>query len=278
VTQVLGPPRGSLRPEVDPRFRQRWAEARRAEGRRRLHALVAMALVVATAGGAVALLHSPVFRVKNVVVVGNTHTPAAEVVAAAGLNSRQLMIDTGSGAADRAVEALPWVATASFTRHWPWTLIITVRERSAAALVAVAGGSDVVDRTGRVLEVLPAREQFLPLPVVEDARGARAGQRVSPGAEADAAQLAELLSAAAVVPAPLARTGLELAPSPALGLLAYVGPAKTMVLLGDLSQIAMKWAVLEELTRQLALSGYAQVDLRVPQRPALTPQPNAGNT
>ncbi len=38
-----------------------------------------------------------------------------------------------------------------------------------------------------------------------------------------------------------------------------------------------KLAVLEELATTVGLSDYSQVDLTVPQRPALTPVPNSGN-
>ncbi len=75
-------------PPVDPRFRRRWAEARRAEGRRRLRVLLALVFVVALLGGVLGLLHSPLLRVRHVVVEGNAHTPGATVRAAADLMGR----------------------------------------------------------------------------------------------------------------------------------------------------------------------------------------------
>jgi cell division protein FtsQ len=279
MTELLDPPVAGSRPAVDPRFRQRWAEARRAEGRRRLRALLLVVAAVAAGAGAVGALHSPLFRVKEVTVFGNAHTPRAAVVAAAGLASgRALMVDVGSTAARRAVDALPWVGTVSFARHWPWTVVVTVTERVPAALVALSGATDVVAGTGRVLEVLPGREQAPALPVVEDARSALAGRRVLPAPGTTDAELGELLNAAAAAPPALAKRDLEFAYLPSLGLLAYLGPAKTVVLLGDPSQMGLKLAVLEELANRVGLSGYAQVDLTVPERPALTPLPNSGNT
>jgi cell division septal protein FtsQ len=276
VLDALGP---GHRLPVDPRFRRRWAEARRAEGRRRLRALTVVLGVVVMIAGGVGLLHSPLFRVQHVTVVGNGKTPGAEIIAAAGLDrGRSLMVDAGGQSADRAVEALPWVATVSFTRHWPWTVVVTVKERVPAAIVTTTGGSDVVDRSGRVLEVLPARERAPALPVVVGARGAVPGQRISPSSGTSDAELSKVLSAATATPPTLAGRGLQLAYSPGLGLRAYVGPAKTVVLLGDPAQVGVKLAVLEELAAQVTLSGYAQVDLTVPQRPALTPLPNSGST
>jgi cell division septal protein FtsQ len=276
---VLDLPGPGRRLAVDPRFRRRWAEARRAEGRRRLRALMAVLGVVVVVAGGVGLLHSPLFRVEHVTVVGNRQTPSAEIIAAAGLDrGRSLMVDAGGRVAEQAVQALPWVGTVSFTRHWPWTVVVTVTERVPAAIVNTNGGSDVVDPSGRVLEVLPARERAPALPVVEGARGALAGQRISPSSGTSGAKLSEVLSAAAATPPMLAARGLQLGYSPASGLRAYVGPAKTVVLLGDPAQVGVKLAVLEELAAQVTLSGYAQIDLTVPQRPALTPLPNSGST
>jgi hypothetical protein len=229
--------------------------------------------------GGVGALHSPLFRVRDVTVVGSTHTPRSEIVAAAGLaGNRALMLDAGSTVARRAVEALPWVGTVSFARHWPWTVVVTVRERTPAAVLAVAGGTDVVDASGRVLEVLPGRERQPALPVVEGAQGALAGRSVSPADGTTGAQLDELLSAAATVPESLAGRSLRLAYSPRQGLVAYLGAAKTVVMLGDPAEMAYKWAVLAELASRVALAGYSQVDLTVPQRPALSPLPNSGNS
>ena len=42
--------------------------------------------------------------------------------------------------------------------------------------------------------------------------------------------------------------------------------------------MAYKLAVLEELAESSPLSAYAEVDLTVPERPALTPAANSGNT
>jgi hypothetical protein len=279
VVDVLDAPGPCRRLAVDPRFRRRWAEARRAEGRRRLRALVVVLGVVVVIAGGVGLLHSPLFRVEHVTVVGDGKTPRAEIIAAAGLDrGRSLMVDAGGPVAERAVQALPWVGTVSFTRRWPWTVVVTVRERVPAAIVTTTGGSDVVDPTGRVLEVLPALERAPALPVVEGARGALPGQRISPNSGTSGAELGEVLTAAAATPPTLAGRGLQLAYSPALGLRAYVGSARTVVLLGDPAQVGVKLAVLEELAAQVTLSGYAQVDLTVPLRPALTPLPNSGST
>jgi cell division protein FtsQ len=263
-------------PPVDPRFRRRWAEARRAEGRRRLHILVALVAVAVLIGGGIGLLYSPVFRVRNVLVVGNVHTPTAEVLSAAGLapGATVLMVDAGPVAATRALDALPWVAGVTFERRWPWTLIIKVRERSpvAGVLANSAGAEDLVDESGRVLGMSPAK--VATLPVVTGVQGAPPGASVSPGPGLDQSDMDELLAAAAASPRRLAQRGLRLAYSGTSGLVGYMGSAKTEVLLGDASDLGVKLAVLEELASRVNLAGYAQADLTVPERPALTPLPS----
>jgi cell division protein FtsQ len=288
MSQVTSPPRPPQPPQhfmgevppVDPRFRRRWAEARRLEGRRRLRALLGLLAVVAAVAGCIGLLHSPLLRVRDVVVYGSSHTPRAKVLLAAGLSgpgNTTLMIDAGPERAVRAVEALPWVATASFARHWPWTVVITVKERSPVAVIVSGGDVEAVDATGRVLEVVPPHDAPPSLPVVLGAQGAQPGSDVSAGRGLAQPELAELLAAAVATPPALAGRRLQLAYSAQSGLVAHVGAGPALILLGDGSGLATKLAVLEELVSRVGLAGYAQVDLTVPERPALTPLPNSGN-
>lgn len=275
------------RPRVDPRFRRRWAEARRQEGRRRLHLLLALVVACLVLGAGAGLVHTALFRVRHVVVTGNAHTPQAEVLAAAGLSPPSrvvLMVGTGSRRQVRSVDALPWVASATFSRHWPWTLTIHVVERRASALVPLLRAApparsrpkqatrfELVDRTGRVLAQVPAGERAPALPVVYGLRSAAPGGDVLPARGISQMQMRELLAAAAAAPVGLARHGLYLAFRPGLALTATTRAPGPLVVLGSSSQIAQKWAVLAELGKQVTLAGYSQVDLTVPVRPALTP-------
>jgi cell division protein FtsQ len=240
-----------------------------------LKILLALLVVAALVGGGIGLLYSPVFRVRHIVVIGDVHTPRAQLLAAAGLAAQDgtvLMIDAGPPSAQRALDALPWVASVTFQRRWPWTVVIKVTERSPVARVVVDGHQDVVDKSGRVLEVSPSRPPALPL--IMGVQGAPAGARVSPEAGLSQPELGALLAAAGAAPHALAERHLELAYSAADGLVGYVGGDKAVVLLGDASELGPKLAILEELASRVDLAGYSQVDLTVPQRPALTPLPS----
>ena len=267
----LGPP-PLRRPRVDPRFRRRWAEARRAEGRRRLKVVLGAMGVLCLVGAGIGALHSPLFALRHVVVRGNAHTPRAEILSAAALRpGTTLMVGAGGERAARAVDALPWVKDVSFARRWPWSLVVTVHERSPAALVK-AGHQlfDVVDQTGRVLEAVQARSAPT-LPLVSGVASAAPGHDLSPVAPTTQSELDALLSAAAVTPVTLAKRQLELSYSTVDGLEARFPGTPATVVLGRASNLSYKLAVLGELARRVQLSGYSLVDLTVPGSPALTP-------
>lgn len=136
---------------VDPRMRARRAAVARSAGRRRLHRLVAAAVVLSLAAVSLAVLHSGVLEARHRLLRGATDTPASAVWRAAGISSATPLVDVSSGAAARRVEQLPWVGRASVQRHWPDTVVVTVTEREPVAVVGQGASAVVVDRTGRVL-------------------------------------------------------------------------------------------------------------------------------
>jgi hypothetical protein len=233
--------------------------------------LVSVASVGAVVGVSFGALHSPLFEVRHVEVVGNLHTPAAQVERAAGISRGLLMIDAGSLRARRAVDALPWVASVTFERRWPWTLIVKVVERRPAALVSQGSKAEVVDATGRALQAVSPDGWPQALPVVAGATVVTPGTYVSPVAPTTSAGLASLLEAASATPRSLAAQHVVFWWSADYGVEARVGASPTTVVLGDGSRLAYKMAVLAELAQRVQLSSYSLVDLTVPQRPALTP-------
>lgn len=146
------PAPGPARPPMDPRIRQRRAAVTRSRGRRRLWALIGTLAVATVAVLAWYVLHTSVFSARVVTVRGDVHTPAAAVVAAAGLSDHPPLVSVDPTAAALAVERLPWVATASVQRQWPDGVTVTVTERVPVAAIAVGPhAAALVDGTGRVL-------------------------------------------------------------------------------------------------------------------------------
>lgn len=259
-------------PRVDPRFRRRWAEARRAEGRRRLRVVLGVVGLLCLVGAGIGALYSPLFALRHVEVRGDAHTPRSQVLAAAGIRpGKTLMVKAGGERAVRAVDALPWVRDVSFRRRWPWSLVVTVQERSPAALVKVGSQtSDVVDPSGRVLEEVKGSGVPV-LPVISGATGAAPGGYLSPAAPVTSGQLDELLAAAAATPGVLAKRDIGFSYSAADGLVARMSGTTATVVLGDATDLPYKLGVLAELASRVQLSQYSLVGLTVPESPALTP-------
>jgi len=139
-------------PAMDPRIRGRRVAVTRARGRRRLRALLVVAAAVAVGAGALAGLHSPLLSARHVSVVGSRHTPVSTVERRAGLAGHPPLVDVDTAAAQRQVEALPWVGRATVARDWPDSVVVRVVERVPVAVVATGQGARVlVDDTGRVL-------------------------------------------------------------------------------------------------------------------------------
>lgn len=137
---------------MDPRIYRRRVEVRREEGRRRLRVLVGITVVVALGGAGWAATGSPLLDLDRVVIEGAVHTDPGDARFASGLRTGEPLLEVDQETARRAVEALPWVASATVRRHWPGEVRIRLVEREAVAVtVAGDGASALVDRSGRVL-------------------------------------------------------------------------------------------------------------------------------
>lgn len=153
------------------RARERW---------RRLSITITVTLALLAFTGYMIIWHTSVLGLDAVRVVGQKTVPAQQVIAAAGLRvGSPLAAADLSGARDR-VQRIPQIAAASVSRDWPHTVVISVVERTAAALIPDAGGYDVVDASGvvfgRAASALPG------LTVIQVQGGADVKAAVVPGA------------------------------------------------------------------------------------------------
>lgn len=113
--------------------------------RRLLGPVVAVCLV---AGLAVLLWAGPLLAVRDVRVDGVRVLPADQVreVAAVQEGTPLLRVDVDAAAA--RVADLPQVADVQVSRGWPSTVVITVQERTALAVVERSGSRMLVDAAG----------------------------------------------------------------------------------------------------------------------------------
>lgn len=166
-------------PRIDPRIAQRWVDARRQEGRKRLRIVAVVASIVVVAALAAGSLYTPIFAVNHVRVsiAGPATVGVARIESEAGLTHHPLMIHVSPAAIAARLDADPLLGQAQVAKHWPGTVTVAVTERTPLAQVAVspvlAGQAQTyvpVDPTGRVLG--PPAAQIPGLPVVQGGSGA----------------------------------------------------------------------------------------------------------
>lgn len=274
--------RPSAPPRVDPRMRQRWVAARRAEGRRRLRWAAALGSVAALVVAGVVLLRSPLTAIRHLRVVGARHETAARIEAVAGVQGGDQLLGVDPATAAARLERLPWIGTAVVVRDWPDAVTITVTERSPVAQVPAAldaagkGKTVLVDASGRVLTSPAAPSAALPI-LVGVGAGGPAGVWLG-GAQAPAA-----LAVAAMVPPSLARYVRQLSVAGGTIMASVVAPGVApggpgvSVNLGGPTSLGAKITALETLVDQVNLSRVTGIDLRIPDRPVLTGSPQPGN-
>jgi len=168
------------RPRMDPRIARRRLEVRREEGRRRLRILVTCSVAAVIVCLLVGSLWTPIFKVRHVrvnlgpaptgpAVPATVSLNAQQVIAAAGLAKRRLMIDVDGAAVARRLDGVPVLGDARVSIDWPGTVRVSVVERRPVATAAAPAqqGSPprwaLVDATGRVLSVTSTPVAGLPV-------------------------------------------------------------------------------------------------------------------
>lgn len=262
-------PVGERALSLDPRLRARRREIQRHQGRRRLRRLQAVLGLAGLGASAWGLALSPVADVDRVQVQGAMRSDAEVVEEATGIHRGEAMATLDIGAAGAGVEALPWVATATVTRHWPDTVVVTVAERRAVAVVVAGGGSQVVvDRSGRQLAVVDDGA----FPELTSIRGlAVLPEPGAPlGGEAEAAlELASLLPQAL----PGLATELALVDGELEVRMLQGSASETLVRFGEADRLADKVTALAALVDGGVLAEVPPplvVDVRAPDAPVLT--------
>jgi cell division protein FtsQ len=156
-------PTGDGVPGIDPRIRQRRVAIRRSEGQRRLRWVLAGASAIGLVVLIILLLHTPLFAARAITVTGaHPHTSDAAILAASGLAHHPSLISVDTGAVAARVGALPYIASARVSRHWPDGVQIDVTERvPVIQMFGPATSWSVLDGHGRTLQVQPGHETGL---------------------------------------------------------------------------------------------------------------------
>jgi cell division protein FtsQ len=253
-------------PSMDPRLRRRRQAVERAAGRRRVVLFLGIAGVVVLLVGALAVLASPIFAVRDFDVTGAVYTTQDELqpILDAAKGKAILTLDTDEIA--RQLQQLPWVRRASVQTGFPHTLHVQISERIPAAAYV---GSDrqwrVLDLDGHVIAVIPDGAQpaaYLPIDGQgpDLAAGTDAGATYRLAAELATSMPPELRN---IVAAVLLKTSGE------LGLRLTSG---TVVTFGPATDLRNKLATTIVLLRKFPPSTLASIDVTDPGNPATTPR------
>jgi cell division protein FtsQ len=221
---------------VDPRMRERWIAARRAEGRRRLYVLCAVAGTVAVVVIAYVIANSSLLGAGSVDVRGVDATAARAVRAAAQIHDGEPLLFLDTGAVARRVERIPTVARADVSTELPSTVRIQVTPRVPVAWLRTNRPTDpnaVLDRHGRVITMVAT-----PPPGLPRVRGV--GPASEPGAHVAAPGVLRALSE---LPAPLRSQVSRFEVRPDEGPVLVLGgaaPVAQEIRLGSLAQLRAK--------------------------------------
>lgn len=209
-----------------------------------------------TAGWRVA--QSPMFRVRNVEVIGVSALNATTVANSSGVLGRQLYeVDPGVAAA--SVEQLPLVKTARVEKVWPNRVVIALQERKPWGTWEIGGVHYLIDGDGTVLDVLDTSSG----PIVQEldaAPGLRPGEQV----DADAVHLAQALLVDLPSSTLQQLSHFEYSDERGLGLITNTG---LEVRLGDSQGLDYKLAVWQALNAKVGAKNIHLLDLRSVDRP-----------
>jgi cell division protein FtsQ len=208
-------------------------------------------------------LHSSLFSVRHVTILGNSETTDQQVLVASGLDKHPALINLSITADEAAIERLPWINQADIRRNWPDSATVVVTERNPVATYRVGKVRfGLVDETGRLLAIVRRAPHGL-VPI-------RVGSlTIRPGASLPAVDAA-LARVAAAVPVSILTSLLRVEAAPT-GVVMVLRSGATAEL-GQASDLAAKMTALATMlaTPSVVLGPHSSIDLRVPDAPVVT--------
>ena len=216
--------------------------------RTRFKLALALAAILAVAGGIWTVFFSSWLAADAVAVTGTTTLRHERVVRAAAVDEGVPLLRVDLEAVRRRVAAIPAVAHVRVDRDWPHTVVITVTERRPLAAVHHRSAWWVMDDEGVLFR--RTRGPAPSLPVVEVA------------ARSDAAALREVASVVAVLPDDIVETTRRVRAPTRDSISLALHNGRTVVW-GNAAESDRKAAVLEVLLRSPA----SVYDVSVPELP-----------
>jgi len=203
---------------------------------------------------------------REVVITGNRHAAAADLVSLSGLQRGQSLLATSLGRVSANLLRHPWVKSVSLQRRLPHTLLIAIRERDEVAWMSapsndgcltIAEGGVIVssdcERRSSLIELLGARLS-----------GSRVGASL---VDAAAVDLIDRLRGGEL--ASLGVTRIDLTDPDSVELEAGSG---IRILLGGMTDVPSRLDSLAALCRSLDIEDYEVIDLRFGGEATLVPR------
>jgi cell division protein FtsQ len=179
---------------IEPRLRERRIAVKRAAGRRRLRWVLIGTGVLAVIIAVLAVLGSSLFAIDRVRVDGAVYTDEAALQAVIEDLEGTPVLRADTDAAERRLEAIPWVASARVTTQFPHQATIELRERTPVATYQGPDGRfRVIDIEARVLDVVDGQPVDFLVITSPDAPNLDAG-RFAPQGFVAAANLIQALT------------------------------------------------------------------------------------
>jgi cell division protein FtsQ len=230
--------------------------------------LIALALIAAAGGAYVAARDTAVFAVRSLDVRGGT--PAARAAARTALAPElgRSLLRVGEGELASRLAAVSLVGSFRYDRAFPHTLRVTVRAERPALVLRQGTNAYLISSTSRVLKQLtqPKLSRLPRMYVAKTAVDIHVGATLASPVADGAAAVAPLASA----PLP---GGVRLVSTGTAGLQLVLGGGFS-VRLGDTGDLRLKLAIARRiLSTTGAASGPGYLDVSVPERPVLNPNP-----
>ncbi len=185
-----GPPAGSGPEVTGPEVTGRPAGRRPDPWKTAFFGVLAVAIVAAVAW---ALLGSSLLVVRSVRVSGTPLVSRSRILAASGIRLGTPLIRINPAAVAHRIEQISQVQSASVTRDWPDTVVISARDRVPALALARGGRFALVDASGVIVRWAAAAPPGMPL--LEYPAGPAAALRGSPLVRAAVAVLHQVPAA-----------------------------------------------------------------------------------
>lgn len=229
--------------------------------RPRWAATIVVGLAVIAAAG-LWVTTTPLFDLRTLRVSGNRHLSNVQVARLAGLSPTTNVVWLRAGAVADRIERNPWVLRAHVSRALPGTVVVSIQERRAVAVVEAGKSLLLVSADAMILGPAPAgtRLPTFALAPVPGGRGSRIAGSPAP------------LVVARSLP-PEVRRKVERITQTSPGALTLILRNGARVLFGDASEAQAKCRALSSLLSWATERGIRAdyIDVRAPAAPALLP-------